>query len=703
MDPLITHTPAATIGARVSSYLNHERQEYQKKRKMLAFFALFGLYLLGAFISHEVYDLSSPALIWPSAGLALSILFLEGIDLWPAIFLATLVAYAAQGLPWFMVLGLAVTNSIENIVGAAILRRSRFSPLLTNLRDVILLIFVSIGISILTPTLGSLLLLLSGTSAAAVQVIWVPWWLGKMLSHLVMGALIMRWLVRWPLKRTRRQLFFWATSFLMLLASCYVVFWTPFTHVGPVALVYIVLVPLIWMALSIGPRGVTLALFSMTLLSIGGVLYGYHPTPALMPVSSRLIQIEVFDAILTIIFLIFVSSEEGRKLASRALQEHIVRLEAAVQRISSEDRAKNEFLAILAHELRNPLAPILSSLELMRLPRKDPHEEERLLDTMDGRVRTMARLLDDLLDISRISQKKFKLQKETVDLNAIVKRSVETAAGLMQSKNHTLKVQLFEHPTWVSGDPVRLEQIVINLLNNAAKYTEPGGTITLHAERDTSWISICVKDTGVGIPHEMLKTIFEPFLQVEQKQQSEGLGIGLALARRLAEMHDGSIEAKSDGLGLGSEFIVRFPAPATELAAPALSPDKKQVRAERQLHILIVDDNKLAADGLGKLLAHKGHTVSLAYDASEALAVAPKQKPDVIVLDIGLPDMDGYSVVRHLKEGGMRSFFIALTGYGQENDKEKARKAGFDHHLTKPVSIVEVEAVLATVPVPEAK
>ena len=707
MDQL--RTPARslqTVAFAFTKHLSHLAREYRKKRKIIAFIVLFVGYFAGTLISHAANDFISSFLLWPSAGIALAILFLEGADLWPAIFLASLITSLMQGLPVEVAVGLAASNSLENFVGAQILRRTNFSPILANLRDVIIFILVSVSISFIGPTLGSLFLYTYGTSLSSIEQMWGPWWLGKMLSHLVFGAFILRWFIRFPLKRTKSKLFEWALAYIFLIFSSYIVFWTPWTHAGSVPLIYLVLIPLIWMSLSIGPRGVTLGLFSMTAISIAGVLFGHTDgVQTALQVSTRLVQVEVFNAILTVIFLIFVSSEEGRKLASNALREHILQLESALHRISSEDRAKNEFLAILAHELRNPLAPILSSLELMRLPHKDPKEQERLLDTMDDRVRTMARLLDDLLDISRISQKKFKLQKETVDLNTVLTRSVETALVLMQSKKHTLRVTLLDEPVWISGDPVRLEQIVINLLNNAAKYTEPEGTISLRAERAKDAISICVKDSGIGIPHDMLSQVFEPFLQVEQARHSQGLGIGLSLAKRLTEMHQGTIEARSEGIGRGSEFIVRLPvAPVVQLPIPMT--DNARENHHSSLHsfnIFLVDDNKLAAEGLGKLMAHKGHTVTLAYDAAEALVLAPPCKPDVIILDIGLPDMDGYTLARLLKASGLSAFYIALTGYGQEEDKLKARQAGFDHHLTKPVGIADIEAILASLPPPQTK
>jgi signal transduction histidine kinase/CheY-like chemotaxis protein len=699
MDQLaITNTALSKISRAVSGYWTRLVHQYRKPRKITAFLVLFVLYAAGALLSHSVYDLISPALIWPSAGIALGILYLEGEELWPAVALASFIVSVLLGMSPLIALGLAFGNVVEQLVALYILRKLNFTPLLASLADILALICIAVLCTMISPTIGSIVLWAAGTPLSTIEQLWGPWWLGRMLSDLVLGTLIMRWFVRWPMPRSPKEILTWVASFAILICISVLLFWTPYSIVGSISLVYLILVPLIWMALSIGPRAVTLALFLMTSISLSGVLFGsaFGKLPQEL-IAGRLVQSEIFDLVVTIIFLIFVCSEEGRKLASRSLREHIGQLEDALIRISQEDKAKNEFLAILAHELRNPLAPILSSLELMRIKGNDPREQALLLNTMDDRVRTMARLLDDLLDISRISQKKFKLQKETIDLGAILQRSAETAAVLMQNKNHTLIVSLPEGPVWIQGDPVRLEQVIVNLLNNAAKYTEPGGTISLFAKLEPGSVAIHVKDTGVGIPREMIGRIFEPFLQVEQARKVEGLGIGLSLAKRLVEMHQGTIEAHSEGLGRGSEFVVTLPVPTVvQLPMPTAGFLKRQpAKPKNSLNILVVDDNKLAAEGLGKLLTHKGHQVTLAFDGAEALETAPRVNPEVIILDIGLPDMDGYSVARQLKEMGVASILIALTGYGQEEDKMKARAAGFDHHLTKPVSLEDVETALA--------
>ncbi len=669
---------------------------YQSTRTLRAFCTLLIAYAVGAMLNQFASPFITPAIIWLPAGIALAMLFLEGVVLWPAVALASFIVNIFFQIPIPAALCIAGLNTAQAALGASILRRTQFNPLLSQLQDVIILILVATTTTIITPAIGYWVLWLVGTQTQSISTLFGPWWLGNILSDLIVAPVLIRWSVGWP-HRTLTQWAEWIASFSLLAIVCYLAFWTPLQALGGVPLVYAVLFPLIWMAVSIGPRGMTLALFIVTLLSISGTLVG-EPFLHGSTISSELIQVELLDVVLAIIFLTFVSSEEGRKDATNKLHAHVEQLEAAVSRISADDKAKNEFLAILAHELRNPLAPILSSLELMHLHRI-PQEVRELTITMEDRVRTLARLLDDLLDISRISQKKFKLQRETLDLNALLERSAQMVQVLMQSKDHTLSLYLASGPIWISGDPVRLEQVVVNLLNNAAKYTPPGGLIALRSEIQKNEAVIHVQDSGVGIPKEMLTKIFEPFLQMDSTRRSEGLGIGLSLAKRLVELHHGSIEARSEGLARGSEFIVRLPRPAVvQLPIPALSRVRRPHPTPKgTLHILLVDDNKLAAQTLGKLLTHKGNVVSLAHDAAGALQYATEKSPGVIILDIGLPDMDGYKVASTLRERSVDAPLIALTGFGQEEDKLRAKQAGFRYHLTKPVSMVDLESVLAQV------
>jgi PAS domain S-box-containing protein len=365
------------------------------------------------------------------------------------------------------------------------------------------------------------------------------------------------------------------------------------------------------------------------------------------------------------------------------------------------DRRKDEFLATLSHELRNPLAPLRSSVELLRMTGALDAENGRMLDMMDRQVNHLVRLVDDLLEMSRISRGTLELRKERVALAAIVGNAVETSEPLIEAGGHELTVSLPGEPLWLDGDPVRLSQIIANLLNNAAHYTEPRGNILLEARRQDAGIAITVHDNGRGIPAEALPRLFEMFNRGAHTPGAGGLGIGLALARQLAQMHGGTIEAHSEGLGKGSEFTIRLPLAANSPAARTAGN-----RAEPQMgrkRVLVVDDNLDAADTLGMLLHVLGADVQVAHNGPEALAVFQAYEPSVVLLDIGMPGMDGYEVARRLRSDFPhgQTTIIALTGWGQEEDRRRARDAGFDHHLVKPADAVALQGLLASLDAPE--
>ena len=387
------------------------------------------------------------------------------------------------------------------------------------------------------------------------------------------------------------------------------------------------------------------------------------------------------------------------------IHEYIKRLEAAMAKISSEDQAKTEFLAILAHELRNPLAPVVSSLELLKIEAQDQNRPDslRLVEIADAHIRTITRLLDDLLDVTRISRKKFKLRKETIELQSLVRHSLETVDAFYKARHHILTVSLPKEILWVEADPLRLQQIIVNILYNAAKYTDLGGRIELCATYNKEdGIEITVEDNGVGIEHSMLSKIFEPFTQVDPMAKvGSGLGIGLSLTRRLVELHGGKIWAESEGKGEGSTFHVVLPIIESIQMPIPIVPQERPSKTELEVRsngrkILIVDDNEAAAKGLGKLLEHYGYRVDIVFDGKSALSRMHEANPSAVLLDIGLPGMDGYSVARELRKKYDRDslVLIALTGFGQAEDKLKAEQAGFNHHLTKPVGIADVENIL---------
>jgi PAS domain S-box-containing protein len=372
------------------------------------------------------------------------------------------------------------------------------------------------------------------------------------------------------------------------------------------------------------------------------------------------------------------------------------RLEEALR---DADRRKDEFLAVLAHELRNPLAPIRNVLQILRV--KAPEDAELLWarDVIGRQVDQLTRLVDDLLDVSRISRGKIKLQLSPLDLATVIAGAVETSRPLIDARLHRLTLQLPEKPVWVHGDLVRLTQVVANLLNNAAKYQDAGGYIGITVERDGSEAVIRVKDRGFGISPELLPGVFDMFEQVQRPlgTSQDGLGIGLSLARSLVELHGGTIAAKSGG-GDGSEFTVRIPCMAGEpRKKPASPPGVPQAIAASGLRVLVVDDNEDAAESLATLLQQAGHQVSVAHDGGTALAIAERERPRVVFLDIGLPGMDGYEICKAMRQGGHEdALIVALTGYGQDEDRARTRAAGFDGHLVKPGDPNELIRLITT-------
>jgi PAS domain S-box-containing protein len=362
------------------------------------------------------------------------------------------------------------------------------------------------------------------------------------------------------------------------------------------------------------------------------------------------------------------------------------------------EQAKDEFLATLAHELRNPLAPLHNGLQLLRMADADP-KMAPVREMMERQVKHLVRLVDDLLEVSRITRGTLALRKEPVELAAVVRNAIETSDPLIRAARHELSVSLPQEPLWVEGDPVRLAQILANLLNNAASYTDEGGSIWVRLREEEGRAAISVRDNGAGITAEELGRLFQMFSRGERYggRTQGGLGIGLALARRLAEMHGGTIEARSGGAGQGSEFIVRLPLAARPAAAPAAAGGGAGT-GKMPRRVLVVDDNRDAADSLAMILELLGAEVRIVNNGPEALEAFPSHDPALVLLDIGMPGMDGYEVARQLRSRfpERRAALVALTGWGQEEDRRRARDAGFHHHLVKPADVEALQALLAS-------
>ncbi len=379
--------------------------------------------------------------------------------------------------------------------------------------------------------------------------------------------------------------------------------------------------------------------------------------------------------------------------------------------LSENDRRKSEFLAMLAHELRNPLAPITNALQIVRLSGPDGRALASASKMMERQVGQMVRLVDDLLDVSRISRGMIVLRKGRVELASIVRHAAEAAQSLVRELELEMTVVLPDPPIYLNADPTRLNQVIGNLLNNACKFSDRGSRVRLRVERDGDQAVIRVEDEGIGIGPDQLTNIFDTFMQVDTSLERSfgGLGIGLTLVKRLVEMHGGTVDAHSEGAGQGSQFVVRLPidAEAAAAAAPAPSPSSQrpptQTTQATRWRILVVDDNRDSADSLARLLTITGHEAHTAYDGLEAVTAAAKLEPDIVLMDIGLPGLNGYEAGRRIRQQpwASRLFLVALTGWGQERDRVRSTEAGFDAHLVKPLELEALERLLAGWPRPE--
>ncbi len=389
--------------------------------------------------------------------------------------------------------------------------------------------------------------------------------------------------------------------------------------------------------------------------------------------------------------------------ANRSLQSEVAERARAERALKEADRHKDEFLAMLAHELRNPLAPMLNAVQLMRMKPATDQQLSWSRDVIERQLAHLTRLVDDLLDVARITRGRINLSREPIELGTLVARAVEIVQPLIQERGHQFTTEIPDGTLRVNADPLRLTQALGNVLGNAAKYTERQGNISLSVRRQGTEIDIRVRDNGIGIPAEVLPRIFDLFTRLDRRSDHphSGLGIGLALVRRLLQMHDGTISAHSEGTGRGSEFVIRLPMlPETTQSVngrqPATTADAPPVRRR----ILVADDNADALQTLATVLELSGHEVFSAANGSLALECAERHLPEVALLDIGMPLLDGYEVARRIRAQawGKRITLVALTGWGQESDRRRSQEAGFDSHLVKPLDLGKLTQLLARLP-----
>ena len=627
--------------------------------------------------------------VWPPSGIALAAVLLFGKRIWPGIWIgAAAVNFSVQGAPLLCTL-IATGNTLEALVGAALMRRyigthGEFE----SGEAVFMFVALSALSALIAATIGSVSLTVTGTLPPAdfSSNAWT-WFQGDASGMIILTPLILTWRLRswqqWP----RLQVL----EAVGLALSALFVSTAVFASDSHLPLAFLPLSFVVWAALRFDQRAVTSVVFAISAIGVLATLLGLGPfvVPSI-DVSNFLLL--TYTSTLSITGLALSAVIDQRKRAQLAVRSR-------VEELQSSERHINEFLAMLSHELRNPLAPMVNALALLR---KDPGRRQHppMLGVIERQVEHLAHIVDDLLDVSRITRGKILLQKRSADLAGIVADALESAQPLITQRTHTVEAKL-AGKLLVNADATRLSQVILNLLNNAAKYTPSGGHIAVSLEREADDAVLRVRDSGIGITPELLPKVFDLFMQGDRAlDRSEGgLGIGLTVAKRIVEMHGGTILARSDGPGKGAEFVVRLPLQATPpvtLHPPAADPATTPSQPASRRRLLVVDDNHDSADTLAILLAAMGHDVKTAYEGREAIELAAHYQPQAVLLDIGLPGMNGYEVGRALKSGNAPVVLVAVSGYGQEEDRRRSREAGFDYHLVKPVAPADLAAIIGT-------
>lgn len=660
-----------------------------------------GALILSYLLAMQLSELLVPnlAVLFPASAIALAVLFLAGIELWPAVFIAAFIGNMLLGssLPFLLIMPVAQT--LQAVIGAFLLRNAKVDPLFRRSRDIFFLLGTVVLVSAIVPTFGSFANAVYETVNATVRAAtpWSMWYIATVFSLLILVPFILRWFAKPRFSRTLPELAETLTIFGLLIGIDVALFLYDITIVGGIPLVYFLLVPLFWIALRLRPRFVTLAMLLTSGFAIASLYVG-APIEDPAAFNAQLFQLQTFLIALASMFYIIVSLEEDRRLHTNLMRSQVATLENAVSRISSESKAKNDFITVLAHELRNPLAPVVSAIDLLKLKHTEDPEDAETLTMMEDRMQTVRRLLDDLLDIARISEGKVALKKEPTDLEAVLRRAIISSDHHLSERHQSLSFKSPKHSVTIEGDPVRLEQIFSNLLTNASKYSDPGDTIALAVKAEGTTVEVSVCDSGVGIEADALEDIFTPFHQIELGARSrKGLGIGLSLVRSFSEMHGGTVTASSKGKGQGSVFTVTLPRMEPHQSPTTRKEPKQQLvsaSVSNGLRVLVVDDNDAAAWGIGKLLELRGCSVSYAYDGRQAIEEAENVKPDVILLDLGLPDQDGYSVGKTIRARGYRGRLVALTGFSTEESKERGKEVGFEHYLVKPAGFSELKRAI---------
>jgi signal transduction histidine kinase/ActR/RegA family two-component response regulator len=656
-------------------------------RQFLLIAALIAIYFLAGRFGLYFFGLLHPSAsaVWPPTGVAIAALLLFGYRVWPAIFIGAFLVNVTTAGSIASSLGVALGNTLEGIVAVYLVNRfARGRDTFVRATDILKFMGLAALLStILSASIGVASLTLGGYAAASeFGSIWFTWWLGDAAGAILVTPLVVLWYTNRAWNWTPRQTVEAALMLLSVIIVGLVIFVHPVLASYPLA--FLCIPPLVWAALRFGQREVATAVVILSLTATAATATG-HGSFVMQTPNESLLVLQAFMALIAMTALPMAALTVERTALLEA--ERAARSEA-----DEAGHAKDEFLAILSHELRNPLSAISAATAVLDHLDREVGESLRWRNVIQRQTQHLARLIDDLLDIARVTVNKMSLRREPIELGNAVQRCARawTAAG---PRPGGIDLQL--EPTWINADPDRLQQIINNLIGNSIKYTPPEGKIRVHVHNDGSHAVLRVEDEGIGIRPELLPQVFDPFTQGKQglARTNGGLGVGLTLVRRLTELHGGSVEAHSNGPGQGSVFVIRLPR-SDRLDSSSAGAVRGDELSNRTYRLLIVEDNPDSRQALRVLLETAGHEVHEAADGEAGVESALSLRPDLVLVDIGLPRLDGYEVARRLKAADINIRLIALTGYGRDEDKQQTSEVGFDAHLLKPVSIDRLRIVI---------
>ncbi len=627
----------------------------------------------------------SASAVWLPTGIAMAAVLLGGFRLVPAIFAAAFLANVTTAGSVASSLGVALGNTLEAALAATLVERyaggrQAFTSPAGLLKFMVLAAFVSTTIS---ATIGVVSLTLGGVAPEAdTRAVWLTWWLGDAAGAVVVTPFIVLWWANRSWDFATRKL----AEAVLLIAALGGVGAATFLHpaLSQYPIAFLCLAPLVWGALRFGPREIATAIVVLGVVATTATANDRGPFAMLTPNESLLV-LQAFLVLLSMTALPMAALTVERRAALK--RERAARAEA-----DAASRAKDEFLAILSHELRNPLAAISTASAVLEAGPRSRESGERLVASIRRQSQHLGRLIDDLLDIGRLTANKLILRKEPLELGGAVRRCVDTLATTRGLAAGRIELEL--QAVWIDADPVRITQVLENLLGNALKHTPQDKRIRVIVRDIGAVAELRVEDEGFGIRPELLPNVFDPFTQGQQglDRSAGGLGLGLTLVRRLTELHAGTIEAQSGGIDRGSTFTLRFPSRSPPLGA--VSAASERARSDRPRRLLVVEDNVDARQTLRTLLETLGHEVHEAADGEAGVAAALERRPDLVFVDIGLPRLDGYEVARRLRAAKLAARLVALTGYGRDDDVQRAREAGFDEHLLKPATLEQLRAAI---------